>query len=235
MYEYSTTRRQYIDANGQAVSYRELRRRFGKLSDYVAREAKRLGERFANKDIDIEEFERAMRLLLKSGHIISATIGRGGRKRMTQRDWGKVGAKIQWQYGYLSKFAQKVANGTLSAISSAYRSRQYASALYISFSSAYLEAQTEGNAEVTKAEREDELLCRLIQNSEEGCEECTADAAEDWMPISDMTPIGDRICGDFCKCFIEFEDDAANGRGPRDTPEIIMPEFFGRISVNGSN
>ena len=80
------------------------------------------------------------------------------------------------------------------------RAAKYASAVFITFSNALQEAQTEGA-------NEKEMLCRLVQNSKEGCPECNADAAAGWMPVSEMGEIGSRECGDFCLCEIEFEDE----------------------------
>ena len=51
------------------------------------------------------------------------------------------------------------------------------------------------------------MLCRLITNSQEGCQECADDEAAGWVDVNDMKEIGTRECGDFCKCDIEFEDE----------------------------
>jgi hypothetical protein len=82
------------------------------------------------------------------------------------------------------------------------RARSYASSIYVSFSRTFQKSQREFVEGGKNPER-----CRLVTNSEEGCVECAADEAEGWMSIDDMGEIGSRICGDFCKCDIIFEDD----------------------------
>jgi hypothetical protein len=191
--------------NGRPVTRREVRDEVTKLITFVEKEAKPIADRYARGVINLSQFEIEMRELLKAGHIVSASVGRGGRARMQQKDWGRVGAKIRWQYDYLAKFTRKLSSGKLTKAYSENRAKSYASALYISFTDARMEAQTEvidGGSDERR-----EIQCRLIQNSEEGCVECESDAAEGWMSVDDMGEIGSRLCGDFCKCEIEFSDE----------------------------
>lgn len=189
-------------ADGRKVSRATVRREINALTDYVSKESARLARGVQAGDSSLVEFELQMRDLLKSAHIIAASVGRGGRALMTQADWGRVGAKIRWQNGYLQKFARKLERGVLSDASTLSRAKSYASSIFVSFSNTFQEAQTEF-VEGGK----NPAQCRLVQNSEEGCAECDADAAEGWMSVDDMGEIGSRICGDFCRCDIEFADD----------------------------
>ena len=201
---YDATKKLFANAQGY-IPRAKVRAEIDKLIKHVQKRARRLARAFEETG-DIITFEQEMRDLLKSAHIVAASIGRGGRQRMTVKDWGKVGAKIKWQYGYLAKLAAKVAKGAVQAMSE-YRAASYASAIYISYSTAQLEED--------KPPIDNEgVKARLIINSKEGCVECAADAAKGWMPIEDMGRIGSRLCGDFCKCFIEFSD------GPLDVPDI---------------
>ena len=204
-HDYSIKSKQYI-TEGRKVSRQAVRREINGLLDYVERSFSRLGHSFHAGDISLVEFELQMRELLKSAHIIAASVGKGGRARMLARDWGRVGAKIKWQYGYLQKFARKIARGGISDTALASRARSYASSIFVSFSNTFQDAQTEF-VEGGK----NPVLARLVQNSQEGCEECTADAAEGWMSVDDRGEIGTRICGDFCKCDIEFSEDELAG------------------------
>lgn len=205
---YNPNKKLYRNAQGY-IPRAKVRREIAKLTKHVQKEARRYARKY-NAGGNIAEFENDMRDLLKSAHIIAASVGRGGRERMTQRDWGVVGAKIKWQYGFLAKFAAKVAKGVTQAISE-YRAASYASAIYISYQTAQLEEMQDAPERQLSGMR-----ARLIQNSEEGCPECTADADKGWMPVEDMTEIGGRLCGDFCKCFIEFEGE-----------ELEVPDIMG--------
>jgi hypothetical protein len=188
--------------DGRLVSRLAVRGEINKLTDHIAKESAKIAKQYQAKEITLFEFETLMRDLLKSGHIIAASVGKGGRALMTQADWGRVGAKIKWQYGYLTKFARKIGRGSISEIATASRAKSYASSIFVSYSRTYMDAQTEIVEDGKNPER-----CRLITNSEEGCVECATDEAIGWMSIDDMGEIGSRLCGDFCKCDIEFEDE----------------------------
>ena len=186
----------------EGVSRLAVRAEINKLTEHVAKESARIATEFRAGRITLLEFETEMRELLKSGHIIAASVGKGGRARMTQADWGQVGAKIKWQNGYLTKFARKIGRGSITEIATASRARSYASALYMSFANTFHKSQTE-----FVADGKNPALVRLITNSEEGCVECAADEAQGWMSVDDMGELGTRLCGDFCKCDLEFADD----------------------------
>lgn len=189
--------------DGRVVSRLAVRGEINKLTDHVAKESAAIAKEYKAGIIKLFEFETRMRELLKSAHIIAASVGKGGRARMTQSDWGSVGAKIKWQYGYLNKFARKIGRGSISELATASRAKSYSSSVLVSFYNTFMEAQTEFIEDGKNPQR-----CRLITNSEEGCVECAADEAQGWISVDDMGEIGSRLCGDFCKCDIEFEDEA---------------------------
>lgn len=212
-HDYEPSSRRYR-FNGRYVPRAELRKEIDKLSRFIRREASSIGAKYASGEIGIAEFEIAMRELLRAGHIVSASVGKGGRDQMTLKDWGRVGRKVKWQYEYLAKFSRKLASGRLSKAFTESRARSYASSIYVSYAEsrfvAAKEAIADGDGDRGRGrggDADSRPRCRLIQNSEEGCIECTADADEGWMDVDDMTEIGGRICGDFCKCELLFEDE----------------------------
>lgn len=186
----------------KGVSHLTVRGEIDRLTEHVAKEAARLAASYKSKSLSLIEFETGMRELLKSAHIIAASVGKGGRARMTQTDWGRVGAKIKWQNGYLSKFARKIERGAVSDIATVSRARSYASSIYMSYARTYRESQTE-----FVQEGKNPALVRLVTNSQEGCQECADDEARGWVSVDDMGELGTRLCGDFCKCDLEFQDD----------------------------
>jgi len=202
--DYDIAKRAYHDGNDY-ISRRILREKIDKLLDHTKSEATKIARKFDAGTINAAEFEVLMRELLKSSHIVSGVVGRGGRERMTQSDWGRIGAKIAWQNGYLAKFARKLSAGTLSKAATANRARSYVGAVYTSFAegnaAAYQEAKELGVVEP------DAIQVRLVTTANESCAECEADEAAGWMNPDDLAELGTRICGDWCKCFIEFSDE----------------------------
>ena len=199
-YDYDIKAKQF--AGERRVTRREVRAEIDKLLEYVEKRSATVAKAFYAGELSLTDFELGMADLLRSAHIIAASVGRGGRDLMTLSDWGKVGAKIAWQNRYLEKFARKIERGTLSEASIANRARSYSSSIFVSFSDTYQKAQTE-----FVEDGKNPILARLVQNSKEGCEECTADADEGWVSVDDMKEIGTRLCGDFCLCDIEFSDE----------------------------
>lgn len=204
-HDYSIKQKAFY-TGGKKVSRQAVRKEINALTGHVSKESARIAGRLREGTIRLPEFELQMRELLKSAHIVASSVGKGGRALMTQADWGRVGAKIKWQYGYLQKFARKIERGGISEAALSARAKSYASSIFVSFSNTFQEAQTdfvEGG--------KNPLLARLVTNSKEGCVECEADAAEGWVSIDDVSPIGSRLCGDFCLCDLEFSDDESLG------------------------
>lgn len=197
-YDYNRQKRRFVDASGRTIPLREVRAQIDKLTAFVQQEARALAAQFEAGRITLAEFELGMRELLKSGHIIAASVGRGGRKRLTQADWGRVGAKVKWQYEFLAKFTRKIGQGKISKILTANRAQKYASALRITFYQTF-GIEREGDPDTPRVRR--------ILNAQESCEECVAYADMGFIPVDEMPELGELECGDFCKCDLEFEND----------------------------
>lgn len=198
-YDYSPRRHRYQTPDGRTLHRREVKGAVDKLIREIKAKAKTYGERVEAGTLTPAEFELEMRALLKAGHIIAASVGRGGRVRMTQSDWGWVGAKIKWQFGYLRKFTDKVIKGRIDKPVTSTRAQKYASSIYITF------YQT-----IARDHQKDPNIkrARRILNAKESCPECVELAAQGWTPVDELPLLGEATsCGDFCKCRIEFEDE----------------------------
>lgn len=143
--------------------------------------------------INLAEFTVQMAELIKSANILTASVGKGGYKRMTTKDWGRVGAKTRQQYAYINNFVRQIEQGKLSGIQIENRASLYAKQSRAGFFKT--EMETAIDAGLTEARR--------TQNSREGCVECNAYDGV-WLPIEEMPPIGELICGQFCLCFVEY-------------------------------
>jgi hypothetical protein len=63
---------------------------------------------------------------LRRLHLQSAAQGAGGWDRMTQRDFGRVGGKLQADYRYLTNFAQDIKEGRVTLPQALNRANLYA-------------------------------------------------------------------------------------------------------------
>jgi hypothetical protein len=89
--------------------------------------------RLSQGDITLQQWERQLRAHLKNLHGAQYELGRGGRRAMTQSDWGRLGAEMRKQYGYLDGFAAEIATGGLSPAEIASRSQLYVEASTASY------------------------------------------------------------------------------------------------------
>lgn len=178
-----------------------IRERVDALTKKVQSRARRLSAQLNSGDINVDQWHDAMRELLSAAHLAAAAVGKGGMKRLRASDIGRVNRKLEWQFKFLDKFrkAIKIGKFVTNPARIVARSASYASAVYVTFATTKFDEEKAAKTE---------MQCRLVINSEEGCEECAADADAGWMPVSDMDEIGSRICGDFCRCLIEFEDES---------------------------
>lgn len=206
-YEFDKSKRAYLSADGY-VKRAETRAVLDKLLEHFRNDAGKLAVRVSRGELTADQFEQSMRELLEHSHIIAGTVGKGGREQMRSSDWERINNKVEWQAGYLGKFARRVAKGTLSEAAIKSRAKTYSSGVYVSYADSVAESYREWR-EAGNAPQEDEV--RLVQSSKEGCNECTADAAAGWMPISEMGEIGSRECGDWCLCEIEWKSDVEEG------------------------
>lgn len=195
---YDPAQKRYVEG-GKVIARESVQAEIDKLTEYVAKEALRIGSSYSKGRISLAEFEVRMRELLKSSHIIASSVGRGGKARMTLSDWGKVGARLKKEYGYLAKFVRKVSLGKVSKVATPHRASLYASSVRMSYHTTVHKEETKNSVS--------DIRVRLVQNSKEGCEECAADAARGWVAVEDMDEIGSRICGNFCLCELIFDDD----------------------------
>lgn len=201
-YEYDPTKGLYKDGE-QYVSRKEVRARLDGVLESLKVKAGQYARKYNEGEWTAKQFGDAMRELLESSHIAAGVLGRGGRESMQAADWQRIEEKIAWQNGFLTRFIAKLARGTVSAASES-RAKSYVSSVYVS----YADAKAEARQDVEVDNKEPRV--RLVTSSKESCAECEADSNEGWMPESELSPLFTRICGDWCLCEIEFQDEETN-------------------------
>lgn len=203
----------HYEQDGEPIEPSRITALISKLIVRAKVEAKRITKRFNDGAITYEQWFEAMVSLIESAQIVAASVGRGGRELV--ENWGKVSERVDWGTSYLPRFAKDIqTEGKLSEAAMNNRAGMYADPAYITYQNESLDKQKDGK----------EVLCMLVQNSEEGCQDCQDDAARGWVPLSEMDEIGSRSCGAFCRCDLIFSDD--DGSGP-DFTEAAVNLVFG--------
>jgi hypothetical protein len=173
------------------------------INQILATERKRLEtrltrhtEKLLSGALDIGEWERAIAVELKTAAIQSTIFAAGGRGRTTRRHYGQAGTELKRQYGYLSKFAQAIANGELSEAQILARVKLYSNSMQISYN------QSE---KTTKRREGRNEASRTLDPTANHCPSCPALATDGFVPIAQVTPVGTNCqCGGNCRCIVTY-------------------------------
>lgn len=181
------------ETSGRFVAWREVRAQVDRVIERGADRMQVLTERLARGELSIADWMRGMGQEMKIQHILAAVSARGGWEQMTPADFGRVGAKLRNEYGYLRRFAEQIARGEIPIDGRAVaRSRLYSHA---------------ARAEYEQIRREAGVYTqeRRVLHASESCEDCVEYASWGWRPIGTLPPIGDSRCGVNCRCTFEFK------------------------------
>lgn len=111
--------------NGQWVSESTVIAEMQRVRDAVVPELQELTRRMYAGDITLPEWQTASAQVLADSHSALSMFAVGGRRNMTQANWGRVGGVLRDEYSYLANFANDIANGTQSEAQALARIAQY--------------------------------------------------------------------------------------------------------------
>lgn len=112
---YDGRSRRYRDGDsGRYLTGREVRDLRDRATDAAIAQAGALADQVAAGSLSPEGFNAGMRGLIKNAYGAEYALGRGGVNAMTNEDWGRVGAEVRRQHGYLDRFTAEIAAGDLS-------------------------------------------------------------------------------------------------------------------------
>jgi hypothetical protein len=191
------SRRYYSTETEQVVREATIRRFVKEIGDAAKSRLRQLTEAKTRGEISQAAWEVAMKSEIKNLHRTMAVMARGGKDQMTQRDWGRVGRVIANQNKYLNQFSDDAALGQLSDAQQIARAEIYANSAYSTYENGVAVRNLESG--VTRGRR-------VLEESAQHCDECPDLATEEFIPIDEITPIGDTPCQANCRCTIEYED-----------------------------
>lgn len=203
-WEYDQELKQYFDAvTGRVIPIEEVQAIIETLVREVRRRLRRLARQLQNNEISTPTFFREAALILKQSHLLAASIGRGGKDKMTARTWGIAGAELKKQYRYLNRFERLTTNGKLVAVQILRRISLYSASVRRAF---YIQFVNE------QKERKDLFALRSL-DAAESCLDCIRYASWLWHPIAELVPPTEKCaCGQFCKCTVHLTTVAPKNR-----------------------
>lgn len=141
--------------------------------------------------VDIGLFQDSSALELKRLHTQMMALGRGGWEQVTFSDWGRVGAKLKGEYGFLQGFMQEIADGKLSEAQIAARLEMYSSGAWSSY--------WKGRDSAKKAAGFKEEI-RILDTRASHCDDCPSLAGH-WEKIGTLPVPGEASqCIHNCRC-----------------------------------
>src|SRR5580765_5181932 len=161
---FDTTRGKYISTETERVVAEKTTRAIViEIQQSAKQRMRAITESETRGEISRATWELAMRDEIKQLHRSMATIAKGGKEQMTQRDWGRVGQVIAKQNQYLNQFGSQVAHGEVSEAQQVARAEMYANSAFSTFENA--QAVRHAESGVVRARR-------VLEDGAQHCEDC---------------------------------------------------------------
>jgi hypothetical protein len=213
----------YRQPNGRVASWATVRSWLDGYIESAREEASAVADAVIDGRLTLAEAELRMRDITASAHIAAAVLERGGFAQMSPADYGRVGRRLfnpaapdtpegreGWgQYQYLRGLFRDVEAGKqpfdgnlvrrLTAYVDSSRHTYHVLELRHMRALGFDEAKRIRHAQDSCTDREGARYGRR------GCREL---AAQGWMPIGEMVPIGGAACWHQCRCGTAYRNTA---------------------------
>ncbi len=193
-FSYSKSARQYRDnRTGRFLSTEQAKGLIEKQITAIAEDIGTIGDLFAQDLISLQTWESETAQALKTLHIQSYVLGKGGMRQMTDADYRNISDKLRYQFQKLRGFSQDIINEGMSEAQFNARLDLYTSAARSSYENGRRAAHSEG------------WLERRILGGSNHCDPCLGYAAKGWQAKGILPGIGeDCDCMARCNCAFEF-------------------------------
>jgi len=139
-------------------------------------------------------YVQQMRTELRRLTLQNAALGAGGFDKLTQSDYGRVGAQLRGEYQRLTQFAEQMKAGDVTLPQALNRAEMYAGTARVQFWA------TE-QAHVQPSEPGLVVLERRLLGIAEHCGDCVYYYDQGWQPLGTLPEPGqESACMSNCKC-----------------------------------
>ncbi len=193
-YTWNAGARQYVDARGRFVPRAAVRTALDGVIDASAAAMRQASLDLQAGTTNTVGWQIAMERNLKTIHVASGALAKGGWAQADSETWAVVGRRVRAQYEYLRNFAYQVANGLPLDGQFLARSEMYA---------------ISGTGTYEAILRRDDLAAgyteeRRVTAGAEVCPECLSYASMGWQPAGELPDIGEASrCLTRCRCRYE--------------------------------
>lgn len=195
MFRWNEKAARYVGAGGRFVSRLVVRAALDRALDARSAVVRALSGQLRDRRITLAEWETRMMAEVKAAHLYSAAAAKGGWAQMTQADYGRVGAAVRDQYGYLRRFGRQIASG-----------EQPLDGVFLARAEMYGQAGRKTHHEFERREMELRGMNeeRNVLGVADHCDQCVGETQRGWVPIGTLKPVGARTCVTRCKCTIQY-------------------------------
>jgi hypothetical protein len=189
----------YRSASGRFVSSQQVHGYILDYSDALGKSLRGLTEQLRAGSLDLRSWQLAMRDAVKAGHLAAGMAAKGGRAQMTQSDYGRIGQALRQEYGFLNRFAEGIADGSIPLDGRVLaRAEQYGKA----------SRETYENINRRETQRRGADEERNQRGKTDSCDGCLSETARGWVAIGTLSLPGTRTCLSNCGCHIETRNSA---------------------------
>lgn len=193
-FSYSKSARQYRDnQSGKFISTEIAKGLIEKQIELVSKDVSVIGRLLAGDLISVATWEQETASALKTLHIQSYVLGKGGMRQMDDNDYRNISDKLRFQFQKLRGFSQDIINEGMSLAQFQARLELYTNAARSSYENG------------RRAAHGDNWLERRILGGTNNCDPCLSYTAKGWQTRGMLPGIGDACdCMSRCNCGFEF-------------------------------
>lgn len=193
-FSYSKSARQYRDnRTGRFLSTEQAKGLLEKQIEAISKDVGTIGDLLTRDLISLQTWESETAQALKTLHIQSYVLGKGGMRQMEDSDYRNLTTKLQFQFQKLRGFSQDIVTDGMSQAQFKARLELYTSAARASYENG------------RRAAHDSNWLERRILSGTNHCDPCIGHAARSWQPKGTLPGIGeDCDCMARCNCSFEF-------------------------------
>jgi hypothetical protein len=203
-YTYTERSMRYRDnRTGRFVPTAKVKRSIDRVVKTAQAEMRSLARQLADREITLGNWQSQFAERLKTLHVASAMAGRGGLAAMTAADYGRVGARLRFEYGRLELFARDLAARKFTWGELRNRVEMYCAAGHVSHEAARFGAARVANMlyEFNKLGRREKHCKTDPRGGRVGCIDLTEMGR---VPIGTLPRPGERRCLSRCGCTIGY-------------------------------
>jgi hypothetical protein len=200
-YIFDRAKRLYENASsGKILSVEDLRSVVREFTESVLEDSDKLVTQL-EKQKNVAAWELEMRQLIKSTHGATGAIGAGGWKNLTLSQWGKIGATVRSEYGYLAEWGREIQVAYDKGDAVDYNALKNYMRMYIRRANGTFENLLH-LLETDSAETTEER--RLLTIGAKHCHSCNVYFLMGWVPKGTLPFIGeDCECKSQCLCYFQ--------------------------------